>query len=344
MPLPSMLGIAAQMRQQQNSVPPFVHVPVPLVRPVGTRQAGPSQQATPTLPTRAHNRLRSANVNKTEDQQPGGSSDDACSSQKRRAANSQTNKPNTSAELPAKRQQHSQPNHTSLYLDRDKPGAAQFQLHNQDGSSSGNLTEAAISNLLVELSLAAGDREQENRTCEHYNIQHSTGLAIFKRWRQHAGVGASLRSSQPVKQERLWSEAAASGALVPVDGTQLVGGPACNLPSREADNYIRLYVDHENAGAPQFRLRHKDIYGKRGELTVGARLNLLVELSGVRGDRGQEHAVCKHYAVHRNTGREIVKRWRERASVTTAPRSGRPFGSVKRLDTADKGATSSSVN
>ena len=89
-------------------------------------------------------------------------------------------------------------------------------------------------------------------------------------------------------------------------------------------NHIRLHADSQNPEAAQFQLRLKNADGKRGELTEVARSNLLIELALAKGDREEEVRVCSHYGVHRNTGREMLKRWRQRATVVTAPRSGRP--------------------
>lgn len=89
-------------------------------------------------------------------------------------------------------------------------------------------------------------------------------------------------------------------------------------------NHIRLHQDSANPDAAQFQLRLKNEDGKRGELTEVARSNLLIELAFAKGDREEEVRVCGHYGVHRNTGREMLKRWRQRATVVTAPRSGRP--------------------
>lgn len=95
-------------------------------------------------------------------------------------------------------------------------------------------------------------------------------------------------------------------------------------PTGLKQNHIRLHMDINNPEAAQFQLRLKSEEGKRGELTEVARSNLLIELAMAKNDREQEVRVCTHYGVHRNTGREMMKRWRQRATVNTAPRSGRP--------------------
>ena len=103
-----------------------------------------------------------------------------------------------------------------------------------------------------------------------------------------------------------------------------VPAPPIVDPTGLKQNHIRLHLDANNPEAAQFQLRLKSEEGKRGELTEVARSNLLIELAFAKNDREQEVRVCTHYGVHRNTGREMLKRWRQRATVTTAPRSGRP--------------------
>ena len=200
-----------------------------------------------------------------------------------------------------------QQNQIRLYCDRDKPDAALFQLRRKDGH--GELTEGARLNMLVELALSKGNHEEEANVCQHYGVHRNTGREWLKRWRQRASVSTAPRSGGPAKRQRVSSGAAASG---PIDPT--------GLPQ----NFICLYADRDAPGARQFQLRHNYDDGKRGELTETARRNLLVELALAAGNHKEENRVCQHYGVHRNTKRDMLKRWRQRASVTTAPRSGRP--------------------
>jgi transposase len=205
-------------------------------------------------------------------------------------------------------------NHIRLYCDRDKLDGAQFQLRRKDGH--GELTEVARSNMLIELALAKGDHDEEAGVCQHYGVHRNTGREWLKRWRQRATVSTAPRTGLTVKRQR--SAAAAATAAAP---------PIFD-PSGLQQNHIRLYVDRDKPGAKQFPLRHNNADGKRGELTEAARLNLLVELALAAGNHKEENRICQHYGVHRNTRRDMLKRWRQRASVTTAPRSGRP--AVKR--------------
>lgn len=122
------------------------------------------------------------------------------------------------------------------------------------------------------------------------------------------GVGGKQSAAQRARAD---AEAAAAATPV-VDATGL------------KLNHIRLYCDMNNPAAAQFQLRLKEGEGKRGELTENARSNLLIELGIAKGEREEEIRVCRHYGIHRNTGREMQKRWRQRATVSTAPRSGRP--------------------
>lgn len=205
------------------------------------------------------------------------------------------------------------PNHIRLYAARDKTDAAQFQLRRKDGH--GELTETARSNLLIELAFAKGDHEEEAGVCRHYGVHRNTGREWLKRWRQRATVSSAPRG-MTVKRERSGSVAAAAAAPPMFDPTGL------------QQNHIRLYADRDQAGSKQFQLRHNGADGQRGELTEAARLNLLIELALAAGNHKEENRICQHYGVHRNTRRDMLKRWRQRASVTTAPRSGRP--SMKR--------------
>ena len=75
--------------------------------------------------------------------------------------------------------------------------------------------------------------------------------------------------------------------------------------------------------APQFQLRVGGRVKKGEELTEVARNNLLIEMAAARGDKAEEALVCKHYTVGESTGRGILKKWRERATVQTATRTGR---------------------
>ena len=90
-----------------------------------------------------------------------------------------------------------------------------------------------------------------------------------------------------------------------------------------AANHLRLYMDRDRATAPQFKLRTGGGTKKGEELTEDARANLLIEMGACRGNRHEEQFVCTHYTVHLESGRKMLRLWRERATARTATRRGR---------------------
>ena len=321
MPLPSMLGIAAHQQANMQDLKQMCPEPLfgpPRLKHEKTEQRVPSRLARQNSdgdegaalqPARLPSRPKCAVSPSTDT--PSSTSDelDTCNSQKRSSVDREDAAPNASAEPSAKRR-CTQDNHITLFVDRYKDDAVQFQLRRKDGGE-GELTDSARSNLLIELAMAKGDRGQEDLVCEHYGIHRNTSRALLRRWQQRASVSTACRPGRP--------------AAVKIPAPPAAAAP---IPVSEAasvqHNYLRLYADRDKAEAPRFQLRLKGGIGKRGELTVDARVNLLVELGRVTGWRDAELRVCQHYGVHRNTAREMLKRWRQRGSVSTAHRSGRP--------------------
>lgn len=324
MPLPSMLGIAAHQQAKMHDLKQMYPEPLfgpPRLKREQTEQRVPSRLArqnndgdegAASQPATLPSRPKCASSPSTG--APNSTSDevDTCNSQKRRSIGRDDAAPtcNASAEPLAKRR-CTQDNHITLFVDRYKDDAVQFQLRRKDGGE-GELTDSARANFLIELAMTKGDRGQEELVCEHYGIHCSTSRALVKRWQQRASVSTACRPGRPPAK-----------VPDPPDAAAVAPSPVFEATSVQ-HNHLRLYADRDKAEAPQFQLRLKGGIGKRGELTDDARMNLLIELGRVTGWRDAELSVCQHYGVHRNTAREMVKRWRQRCSVSTAHRSGRP--------------------
>ena len=82
-----------------------------------------------------------------------------CNVQTRRSLGRDDAAPNASTEPSAKRR-CTQDNRITLFVDKHKDDAMEFQLRRKDGGE-GELTDSARSNLLIELTMTRGDRRQE---------------------------------------------------------------------------------------------------------------------------------------------------------------------------------------
>jgi len=144
------------------------------------------------------------------------------------------------------------------------------------------------------------------------------------RQRRSGGVGGSPAKRRSPQTGGVQVEELDAGPPPADDGrrgTILISQAAEAEAEPRQRNHIRLYVDRDKVTAAKFQLR---LTGQttNEELTTTARSNLLLELA--TSDEATRHAICQHYRVHPRTAKKLQQKWRQRATVRSATRPGRP--------------------